>query len=89
MKHFVALLFFCLVTITVNAQSPVNDSTTTAMLKEFKLSSEQQQSIKKLIREFKVEDRKRRRLLRHRIFMQLNMQQQMAIRRMWRKQLGN
>lgn len=89
MKHFVAVLLFCLLTITVTAQSPVNDSTTAAMLKELNLSFDQKQSIKVLIREFKLEDRKRRRLLRHRIFMQLNLQQQMAIRRMWRKQLGN
>lgn len=79
MKHFVALLFFCLVTITVNALLPVNDSTTAAILKELNLSAEQKHCIKLLIREFKLEDRKRKRLLRHWIFMQLNMQQQMAI----------
>ena len=90
MKHFVALLFICMATTTIiHAQSPVNDSATAVMLKELKLSSEQKQSIRIMIREFKMEDRKRRRLLRHRIFMQLNMQQQMAIRRMWRKQLSN
>lgn len=90
MKHFVALLFICMATATiVHAQSPVNDSATAAMLKELKLSYEQKQSVRILIREFKMEERKRRRLLRNRIFMQLNMQQQMAIRRMWRKQLSN
>jgi hypothetical protein len=73
----------------MQAQVPLNDSTSIATLKELNLTKEQKLSIKQLIMEFKSEDRKRRRLLRHRIFMQLNIQQQMAIRRMWRKQLGN
>jgi hypothetical protein len=71
------------------AQPPLNDSSSIAALKELNLTDEQKRSIKQLIRQFKLEDRKRRRLLRHRIFMQLNVQQQMAIRRMWRKQFGH
>lgn len=90
MKYLIVILTYCCFTIfPLQAQEPLNDSTSITTLKELNLTKEQKLSIKKLIMEFKSEDRKRRRLLRHRIFMQLNIQQQMAIRRMWRKQLGN
>jgi hypothetical protein len=88
MKYFIAVVFCCVMSIlSSQAQQPVNDSTISASLNELNLTAEQKLAIKKLIWDYKMEDRQRRRMLRHRIFMNLNVQQQMAIRRMWRKQL--
>ena len=72
----------------LQAQKQVSDSTVNSTLKELNLTSEQKLAIKKLVWEYKMEDRKRRRELRHRIFLIFNINQQAAIRRMWRKQLS-
>lgn len=88
MKYLIAVVLCCAMCIPfLQAQQPVNDSTGNATLNELNLTTEQKTIIKKLIWEYKLEDRQRRRMLRHRIFVNLNVQQQMAIRRMWRKQL--
>jgi hypothetical protein len=90
MRYLIAILIYCCFFIFPSqAQQPLNDSASKAIRNDLNLTKEQKHAIKQLIVEFKLEDRKRRRLLRHRIFMQLNIQQQMAIRKMWRKQLGN
>jgi hypothetical protein len=89
MKSLPLLLFCCLLIISPSyAQKPVSDSTANLTLKELNLTNEQKLSVKKLIWEYKVEDRKRRRALRHKIFLLLNVKQQTAIRRMWRRQLS-
>ena len=88
MKYIIAIVLCAVLFIhSSEAQQPVNDSTISATLSELNLTTEQKLAIKKLIWDYKMEDRQRRRMLRHRIFMNLNAQQQMAIRRMWRKQL--
>lgn len=90
MKYLITILIYCCTLISpAQAQQPLNDSASKAILNGLDLSKDQKHAIKQLITEYKLEDRRRRRLLRHRIFMQLNIQQQMAIRRIWRKQLGN
>lgn len=71
----------------LQGQKPVSDSTVNYTLKELNLTKEQKLAVKKLVWEYKMEDRKRRRELRHRIFLILNVKQQIAIRRMWRRQL--
>ena len=79
---------YCLFIIaTLQAQKLANDSTANSTLKQLNLTSEQKFAVKKLIWEYKIEDRKRRRELRHRIFLLLNVRQQTAIRNMWRRQL--
>jgi hypothetical protein len=71
----------------VNAQNKIPDSTTYFPLKEIYLTPEQKTAIKQLIWEYKLQDWRRRRHLRHRIFVLLNSQQQNAVRGWWRKQL--
>jgi hypothetical protein len=88
MKFLPLLLFCCLlITASSQAQKPVSDSTVNSTLKELNLTNEQKLAVKKLVWEYKMEDRKRRRELRHRIFLILNVNQQTTIRRMWRRQL--
>jgi hypothetical protein len=88
MKFLPLLLFYYLLTISpLQAQKPVSDSTVNSTLKELNLTKEQKLAVKKLVWEYKMEDRKRRRVLRHKIFLILNVNQQTAIRRMWRRQL--
>jgi hypothetical protein len=86
MKLLLLGLFIAL-TINLQAQKAITDSIPGFTLKELNLTPEQKIAIKKLIWEYKLEDRRRRRELRHRIFMNLNVNQQMAVRRWWRRQL--
>jgi len=84
------LLFFCfLITLATNlkAQKTTTDSIANFTHKELNLSPEQKIVVKKMIWEYKQEDRKRRRELRHRMFMILKVNQQMAVRRWWKRQL--
>lgn len=88
MKFLTPVLFCSLFIIsTSQAQKTVSDSTINSTLKQMNLTSEQKLAVKKLIWQYKMEDRKRRRELRHRIFLILNVKQQTAIRNMWRRQL--
>jgi hypothetical protein len=88
MKFLPLLLFYYLLTILpLQAQKQVSDSTVNSTLKELNLTKEQKLAVKKLVWEYKMEDRKRRRALRHKIFLLLNVNQQTTIRKMWRRQL--
>jgi len=73
----------------LHAQKTVTDSSANFTLKELNLTPEQKITIKKLIGEYKIEERKKRRQLRHRIFLMLNVNQQRAVRNWWRIQLKN
>lgn len=81
------LSLFISITINLQAQKTITDSIPDFTLKELNLTPEQKIAIKKMIWEYKVEDRKRRRELRHRIFMSLSANQQLTVRRWWRIQL--
>jgi len=85
-------LLFCCILITaslyVHAQT-VSDSSIGLDLATLNLSPEQNVAIKKLIWEYKLEERKRRRELRHRMFLILNVRQQAEVRRWWRRQIRN
>ncbi len=86
MKRLFLCLFITLI-INVQAQKTIPDSIPGFTLKELNLTPEQKITIKQLIWEYKLEDRRRRRELRHRIFMSLNLTQQQTVRRWWRIQL--
>jgi len=86
MKLLLLGLFFVL-TINLQAQKAITDSIPDFTLKELNLTPEQKIAIQKMIWEYKLEDRRRRRELRHRIFMSLNVNQQIAVRRWWRMHL--
>jgi len=80
--------FFCTLLIFafhIKAQQhPVADSIPQFHLKEVNLTPEQKLALKKLIWEYKLEDRKRRRELRQKMFLNLNVRQQQIVRRWWR-----
>jgi hypothetical protein len=86
-------LLFCCILITaslyIHAQKTVTDSSINIDLASLNLSNEQTIAIKKLIWEYKLEERKRRRELRHRMFLILNVRQQAEVRRWWRRQIRN
>jgi len=82
------LVISCLLfaSISLHAQQPA-DSTISIDLPALNLTPEQKIALKKLVWEYKMEDRRRRRQLRHRMFLILNTQQQTQVRRWWRLQL--
>jgi len=86
-------LFFCCILITaslyVHAQTTVPDSSINLDPATLNLTPEQNIAIKKLIWEYKLEDRRRRKALRHHIFLILNVWQQAVVRKWWRRQIKN
>jgi hypothetical protein len=76
-----------LATPRLHAQNNYPDSSYSIPLKELSLTPEQKAAIKQLVWEYKLQDWRRRRHLRHRIFILLNIDQQNTVRRWWRKQL--
>jgi hypothetical protein len=84
------LLFCCFLIMSsfqIQAQQHLSDSTIPFSLKELNLTPEQKAAIKQLVWEYKLQERIRRRHLRHRIFILMNINQQNVIRRWWRGQL--
>ncbi|MGC4102030.1 MAG: hypothetical protein QM738_11870 [Ferruginibacter sp.] len=76
------LLFFtCLIifSLQLHAQKTSTDSLPVISSKELALTPEQKIAIKQMIWEYKMEERKRRRELRRRIFMILNVRQRMLV----------
>jgi len=86
-------LFFCCILITaslyVHAQNTLPDSSINLDLATLNLTPEQNVALKKLIWEYKMEDRRRRRQLRHKMFLILNVKQQVEVRKCWRRQIMN
>jgi len=78
------LCFFITLAINLQAQKTITDSIPDFTLKELNLTPEQKLSLKKLIWEYKLEDRKKRRELRRKMYQVLNVRQQMIVRRWWR-----
>lgn len=76
-----------MVSFQIQAQQHLPDSTIPLSLKELNLTPEQKAAIKQLVWEYKLQERIRRRQLRHRIFVLMNINQQNAVRRWWRSQL--
>jgi hypothetical protein len=83
-------LLLCSLLITagiyVHAQT-LPDSSINLDLATLNLTPEQNVALKKLIWEYKLEERKRRMELRHQMFLILNVRQQAAVRRWWRSQI--
>jgi|GEM_PF-6041832 len=86
---FLICCFLIITAIFLQAQKPIDDSTEVFTIKELNLTPEQKLVIKKLVWEYKLEDRKRKRESRHRMFLILNANQQMTVRRWWRNQIRN
>lgn len=76
--------FLVFLSVTAPAQKTISDTATSLTTKELELSDDQLIAIKKIIVEYKNEERIRRYGLRNRILAILNIHQQMMIRHWWR-----
>jgi hypothetical protein len=86
MKWLVCCFLFFIST-SLHAQQKFTDSTINIDLPALDLTAEQKIALKKLVWEYKMEDRRRRKQLRHRMFLILNVRQQAEVRRWWRRQI--
>jgi hypothetical protein len=74
-------------TFNVRAQQQFTDSSINLNAAGLQLTPAQKIAMKELIWEYRQEDSRRRKELRHRMFIILNVQQQMQVRRWWRWQI--